>query len=116
MSNKITGVRIKYIDGTYSNEIPISTTVGNVKWDSSTSLEDILGQLDIADGTVKEQLDRIVYESKTAAQSGTALSLVTTGEKYYWNDKGTVKQVSTGAGLTGGSITSTGTVKANLNS
>lgn len=29
------------------------------------------------------------YESKTAASGGTAVSLVTTGEKYTWNNKGT---------------------------
>lgn len=42
------------------------------------------------------------------------MSLVTTGEKYTWNNKtsntGTVTKVSTGTGLTGGDITTTGTV------
>ena len=60
------------------------------------------------------------YESKEATSGGTDVSLVTTGEKYTWNSKtsntGTVTQVSTGAGLTGGDITTTGTVKANLTS
>jgi len=60
------------------------------------------------------------YESKAAASGGTAVSLVTTGEKYTWNNKtsntGTVTKVSTGAGLTGGDITTSGTVKANLTS
>lgn len=60
------------------------------------------------------------YENKAAASGGTAVSLVTTGEKYTWNAKtsntGTVTKVSTGAGLTGGDITTTGTVKANLTS
>lgn len=60
------------------------------------------------------------YESKEAAQNGTDLSLVTTGEKYAWNNKsttsGTVTKVSTGVGLVGGDITSTGTVKAKLKS
>lgn len=58
------------------------------------------------------------YESKTAASGGTAVSLVTTGEKYTWNNKGngTVTSVSTGAGLTGGSITGSGTIKAKLRS
>lgn len=60
------------------------------------------------------------YESKTAASGGTDLSLVTTGEKYDWNSKtsntGTVTQVSTGVGLTGGDITTTGTIKAKLRS
>lgn len=59
-------------------------------------------------------------KSETAASGGTTLSLVTTGEKATWNAKttntGTVTKVSTGAGLTGGDITSTGTVKAALTS
>ena len=54
------------------------------------------------------------YSSKTAASGGTDVSLVTTGEKYTWNNKtsntGTVTKVSTGTGLTGGDITTTGTI------
>ena len=60
------------------------------------------------------------YESKAAASGGSDVSLVTTGEKYTWNNKtsntGTVTKISTGAGLTGGDITATGTVKADLTS
>ena len=58
------------------------------------------------------------YESKAAVSGGTAVSLVTTGEKYTWNSKtsntGTVTSVATGAGLTGGTISTSGTIKANL--
>ena len=36
------------------------------------------------------------YESKSAASGGTAVSLVTTGEKYTWNNKGTYSKPSTG--------------------
>lgn len=59
------------------------------------------------------------YESKAAASGGTAVSLVTTGEKYTWNNKtsntGTVTQVTAGTGLSvgttaGGNITGTGTL------
>lgn len=60
------------------------------------------------------------YSSKTAASGGTEVSLVTTGEKYTWNAKtsntGTVTSVATGVGLTGGTITGSGTVKAKLKS
>ena len=60
------------------------------------------------------------YESKAAASGGTAVSLCTTGEKYTWNNKtsntGTVTKVSTGAGLTGGDVTTTGTIKCDLKS
>lgn len=60
------------------------------------------------------------YESKAAVSGGTAVSLVTTGEKYTWNSKtsntGTVTSVATGVGLTGGTITDSGTIKAKLRS
>lgn len=60
------------------------------------------------------------YESKAAVSGGTAVSLVTTGEKATWNAKtsntGTVTSVATGVGLTGGSITTSGTIKAKLRS
>lgn len=60
------------------------------------------------------------YSSKAAASGGTDISLVTTGEKYTWNSKtsntGTVTSVATGVGLTGGSITTSGTIKAKLRS
>ena len=64
--------------------------------------------------------DNTVYESKDAQQDGTDESLVTTGEKYEWNNKtsnlGTVTKVSTGVGLTGGDITESGTIKTKLKS
>lgn len=56
------------------------------------------------------------YENKAAVSGGTEVSLVTTGEKYTWNNKGTVTTVSTGIGLTGGDITTIGTIKAKLKS
>ena len=52
--------------------------------------------------------------SAAAASGGTDVSLVTTGEKYTWNSKtsntGTVTKVTAGAGLSGGDITTTGTI------
>lgn len=60
----------------------------------------------------------IDFTSKTASSNGTDLSLVTTGEKATWNSKtsnvGTVTSITTGVGLTGGTITGSGTIKANL--
>lgn len=54
------------------------------------------------------------YSSKAAASGGTDVSLVTTGEKYVWNSKtsntGTVTKITAGTGLTGGDITTTGTI------
>lgn len=60
-----------------------------------------------------------IYESKAAAQNGTDISLVTTGEKYNWNSKtsntGTVTKVTAGTGLSigstaGGNFTTSGTI------
>ena len=58
------------------------------------------------------------YSSLSAAASGTAVSLVTTGEKYTWNQKtsntGTVTQINATDGLHATSITTSGTLKAAL--
>ena len=54
------------------------------------------------------------YSNKAAASGGTDVSLVTTGEKYTWNQKtsntGTVTSVGSGTGLTGGPITTSGSL------
>ena len=69
---------------------------------------------------LQDNISGYVATSSAAASGGTTLSLVTTGEKYTWNSKtsnnGTVKSVATADGLTGGTITTTGTLKANLRS
>lgn len=69
-----------------------------------------------------QKIKDTTYSSLAAANGGTAVSLVTTGEKYAWNQKtsntGTVTTVTAGTGLTttnggstdGGSITTTGTL------
>lgn len=69
--------------------------------------------------TLTKQLNPL-YENKPAASGGVDVSLVTTGDKYKWNQNtsntGTVTKLSTGAGLVGGDVTTTGTIKANLKS
>ena len=64
--------------------------------------------------------DDTTYSSKSAVKNGTDVSLVTTGDKYNWDNKtsntGTVTKVSTGVGLTGGDITTNGTIKVKLRS
>lgn len=58
------------------------------------------------------------YENKPAAEGGLDVSLVTTGEKDFWNKKtsnvGTVTKVQTGTGLQGGDITTTGIIETYL--
>lgn len=93
---------------------------------SGTNKSLLAGAVDfIYDGTqwhlVGNYIDtNTTYSSKSAASGGTDVSLVTTGEKATWNAKtsntGTVTSVATGAGLTGGTITGTGTIKAKLRS
>ena len=88
-----------------------STTTLNLKAGSNVSISN-------SSGTVTIAATDTTYSSLAAESGGTAVSLVTTGEKYTWNSKtsntGTVTKVSTGVGLTGGDITGTGTVKAKL--
>lgn len=117
-------------NGTYS----VKTTVG----ETTTTVSDFTANQSSADDvtfiqgtnvtltpdatnrTITIAATNTTYESKAASANGTDLSLVTTGEKAAWNAKtsytGTVTKVSTGAGLTGGDVTTTGTIKANLTS
>lgn len=55
--NKLTAIRIKYDDGTYSDEIPVSTLAEYIFWDDSHNLVDILGNIDMSKGTVQAQLN-----------------------------------------------------------
>ena len=84
-----------------------NTTALNLKAGSNVTVTNSSGTVTIAATDTK-------YESKAAASGGTAVSLVTTGEKATWNAKtsntGTVTKVTAGTGLTGGNITTTGTL------
>lgn len=90
-----------------------NTTVLNLAGGTNVSISE-------SSGTVTISATDTTYESKVAAENGTDVSLVTTAEKYAWNNKtsntGTVTNVSAGVGLAGGDITTTGTVKAKLRS
>ena len=57
-----------------------ATTALNLAAGSNVSLS-------YADGTVTIAATNTTYSSQSAASGGTALSLVTTGEKYTWNNK-----------------------------
>ena len=70
--DKITAIRIKKLDGTYSNEIPLVVKAENVDWDGTYYLDDIMGNFDINDGTVKSQIEAKV--DKTITVNGHALS------------------------------------------
>ena len=67
------------------------------------------------DGTQLKAYWYNMYGNESAAQNGTKLSLVTTGEKYIWNNKGSVTKVTAGTGLSigstaGGNFTTSGTI------
>lgn len=58
--DKLTAIKIKYDDGTYSDRIPVSALAENVKWDSTHTLVDVLGSIDVdAKGTIQYQIDKL---------------------------------------------------------
>jgi len=58
--DKLTAIKIKYDDGTYSDEIPVSVFSKNVEWDSTHTLVDVLGSIDVdAKGTIQDQIDKL---------------------------------------------------------
>ena len=58
--NKLTVIRIKYDDGTYSDKIPVSVLSENVEWDNTHTLVDVLGSIDVdAKGTIQAQIDKL---------------------------------------------------------
>lgn len=75
-------------DGTYLKSVPEATTsaYGGFKTGFTTSGNNRAVQLDANGKAYVEQKDT-TYESKSATSGGTDLSLVTTGEKYTWNNK-----------------------------
>ena len=66
-----------------------NTTALNLKAGSNVSVTNSSGVVTIA-------ATDTTYSSKTAASGGTEVSLVTTGEKYTWNNKGTYSKPSGG--------------------
>lgn len=64
------------IKASYASSISISDHTITLKNKNGTSL-----------GTVTVPDNNTTYENKSAASGGTAVSLVTTGEKYTWNNK-----------------------------
>lgn len=60
--NKLTNVKIKRDDGTYSNEIPIAVSAQYVKWNSSYNIKQVLGNVRMNDGDIQTQIDGINTE------------------------------------------------------
>ena len=65
--DKLTAIKIKYDDGTYSDEIPVSVLSENVEWDSTHTLVDVLGSIDVdVTGTIQDQISQLFNEKVSA--------------------------------------------------
>lgn len=61
--DKLTAIKIKYDDGTYSDEIPVSVLSENVEWDNTHTLVDVLGSINVvATGTIQDQISQLFNE------------------------------------------------------
>ena len=70
--DKLTAIKIKYDDGTYSDEIPVSVLSENVEWDSTHTLLDVLGSIDVdVTGTIQDQISQLFNEKVSNTQLNT---------------------------------------------
>ena len=67
--DKLTAIKIKYDDGTYSDEIPISVLSKNIEWDNTHTLVDVLGSINVdATGTIQDQINKLFNEKVSITQ------------------------------------------------
>lgn len=67
--DKITVIKTKYDDGTYSDEIPISVLSENVEWDNTHTLVDVLGSIDVdVTGTIQDQINQLFNEKVNSSE------------------------------------------------
>ena len=67
--DKLTAIKIKYDDGTYSDEIPVSVLSENVEWDSTHTLVDVLGSIDVdVTGTIQDQISQLFNEKISVSE------------------------------------------------
>ena len=61
--DKLTAIKIKYDNGTYSDEIPVGVLSENVEWDNTHTLVDVLGSIDVdTAGTIQDQISKLFNE------------------------------------------------------
>lgn len=61
--DKLTAIKIKYQDGTYSDEIPLSATAQYIDWDATHSIVDIIGNVDFGTkGSIQTQINNILAQ------------------------------------------------------
>ena len=66
--DKLTAIKIKYDDVTYSDEIPVSVLSENVEWDNTHTLVDVLGSIDVdVTGTIQDQISQLFNEKVSAS-------------------------------------------------
>lgn len=118
----VTGLGYEANQNAFSNVAVGTTTVeADTETDTLTLVAGSNVSLtpDVANKMITVAATDTTYTSKAAASGGTAVSLVTTGEKYTWNNKtsntGTVTKVTAGTGLSvgttaGGNFTTSGTL------
>lgn len=117
----VTGLGYETNQNAFSNVIVGSSTIAaDSKTDSLTFAagDNITLTPDTTNDKITIKATDTTYESKAAASGGTAVSLVTTGEKYTWNNKtsniGTITQVKTSAGSHSTITASSGTASFNV--
>ena len=67
--DKLTAIKIKYDDGTYSDEIPISVLSENVELDNTHTLVDVLGSIDVdVTGTIQDQISQLFNEKISSSE------------------------------------------------
>lgn len=73
--DKLTAIKIKYDDGTYSDEIPVGVLSENVEWDSTHTLVDVLGSIDIdVTGTIQDQISQLFNEKVSSSELNNYIS------------------------------------------
>lgn len=61
--SKLTAIRIRYENGTFSGEIPVGVFAENVNWTDTIALTDILGQVDFEEkGSIQDQIDKLLAD------------------------------------------------------
>lgn len=61
--DKLTSIKIKYNDQTYSEDIPVSVSADNVEWDNVHNLVDVLGNVDVdISGSIQDQIGQLFTE------------------------------------------------------
>lgn len=108
MSDKITAIRLKRADGTYTDQIPIWTTADNVAYRNNYTLHGVIGDIAVStDGNISNQLQILnnKYATMMAAVGGPQIAATAsamtdhnkiyvytgnesgyeTGKWYYWD-------------------------------